>query len=268
MTNESSMRKQFKEYRRKIKNAWEEYLLLHFSLSELKRAHKEKSIVDRFKRELLIENVKYNYKDFDIHHFLEDLTKNKLNYKALIEAVSLTETFLQDLTILVYRDFPQKITHNNPDSPASEIKLIHLIVNSTDKNEMVDALIEEKVRGIFYGKPTDFFVKDKAKIGFGDYFSNNFQKAIIEFNEITARRNIFIHNNGKVDSKYLREVEGSLYKKGTIPIIDLAYVKNAFIVLRGLTALATKLVIQNTYKNDTTRMRETSMANTLNKYLK
>lgn len=268
MANERQIHKLFDEYRRKIKNTWEEYLLLHFSLSELKKTHKQNSVGNIFKRELLIEDVKLGYKDKDIHDFIENLSTNKLNYKTLIEAVSLTETFLQDLTLLVYRDFPIKVAHNNTDAPASELKLTQLIVNSADKDEMIEALIEEKIRGIFYGKPTDFFTKDKAKIGFGNFFKSNFEEAITEFNEITARRNVFIHNNGKVDSKYIREVDDSQYTKGQKPKIDKAYLKHSIIVLRGLAALSTKLVFQNIYSQDISRKRVTKMAKTLDVYLK
>jgi hypothetical protein len=85
MTNEKQIHRLFNEYRRKIKDIWEEYLLLHFSLTELKKAHKKESIGNEFKRELLLENVMIDYKDMDIHHFIENLITNKLNYKTLIE---------------------------------------------------------------------------------------------------------------------------------------------------------------------------------------
>lgn len=268
MKNNKAIQKLFNEYRRKIKNTWEEYLLLHYSLSVLKTSHKKKSIGIQFKRELLTENVKMDYKDRDIHNFIENIKNNKLNYKTLIEAVSLTETFLQDLTVLVYRDFPLKVAHKSTDSLASELKLTQLIVSSADKNEMIEALIEEKVRSIFYGKPADIFIKDKCKIGFGDFFVSNFQNAILEFNEILARRNIFIHNNGMVDSKYLREVESTTLKKGQTPKINKAYINHAIVVLRGLSALSTKLVLQNIYKIDVSRRRVTKIAKTLDEYLK
>jgi hypothetical protein len=267
MANDKQIPKLFDEYRRKIKNTWEEYLLLQFSLSELKKTHKNASIGPHFKRELLLNNEKLEYKDKDIHNFIVNLEVNKLGYKTLIEAVSLTETFLQDLTTLVYEDYPIKVAHNNPDSPASELKLTQLIVTAANKEEMIEALIEEKVRGIFYGKPTDFFVKDKAKIGFGDFFKLNFQKAITEFSEITARRNIFIHSNGKVDSKYLREVDNPQYGKGQKPILDKNYIRHSIIVLRGLSAVSTTLVLQNIYSKNISRMRIKRMTKTLDEYL-
>lgn len=267
MTNAKQIHSSFNQYRRKIKNIWEEYLLLNFSLDELKKAHKENSVGTIFKRELLIEDRKLDYKDKDIHDFIENLRKNKLSYKTLIEAVSLTETFLQDLTIFVYRDFPVKVAHNNSDSPASELKLTQLIVNSSNKEEMIEALIEEKVRGIFYGKPADFFVKDKAKIGFGTFFKSNFLVAMTEFNEITARRNVFIHNNGKVDSKYLREVENPQFNKGQKPELEKEYIKHSIIILRGLAAISTKLILENIYNQDVSHKRITSMSKTLEDYL-
>jgi len=265
--NDKNINKLFYNYKRRIKNVWEEYLLIKFSLDELKKNHKKKSIGSRFKRELLLEEVKWDYKDMDIHDFIESIRKNKLDSKTLIEAVSLTETFLQDLTSNVYKDFPLKVTHNNPDSVSSEIKLTKLIVSSANRDEMINALVEEKVRSIFYGKPVEFFEKDKAKIGINSYFKSQSQKALTEFTEIIATRNIIIHNNGNVDSKYLREVKNSTYSKGNKIKVDKEFIRNSIIVLRGLSATTTKLVLENTYNIDVSNKRITRMAKTLNTYL-
>jgi hypothetical protein len=258
----------FDDYRRQIKNIWEEYLLLNFSLTEIKSIHKKKSIGSQFKRELLIENIKLDYKDKDIHDFIESLLRNKLGYKTLIESVSITENYLQNVTTFVYRDHPAKLTNSNPDSPASELKLTHLIVNSSTKQEMIESLIEEKIRGIFYGKPTDFFEKDKAKIGLGDMIKNNYQKGILEYGEIVGRRNVVIHNSGRVDSKYLRENPTMTFSKGQKVSVDKTYLRHAIIILRGLSALTTQLVLQNIYSVNTSRLRVTRMSKTLQEYLK
>jgi type I site-specific restriction endonuclease len=77
----------------------------------------------------------------------------------------------------------------------------------------------------------------------------------------------FIHNDGKVDSKYIREVENPQYSKGQKPKIDKDYIKHTVIVLRGLAALSTKLVLQNTYKQNVSDKRVSKMAKTLDEYV-
>jgi hypothetical protein len=268
MNNIGKILFKFDEYRKDIKNVWEEYLLLNYSLSNTKSAHKLRSIGADFKREHLIENITVNYKDKDIHHFIDRLVKHKLGYKTLVEAVSLTENYLQNITGYIYSDFPIKLTNSNPDTPASELKLTSLIVSSNSKEEMIEAIIEEKIRSIFYGKPTDFFTKDKAKVGLGDHIKTDFDKAIKQYGEITARRNIIIHNSGKVDSKYIREVSATTFKKGAKVPVDKDYLKNAVIVLRGLSAMTTHQAIKNTYNGSVDRHRVAKMSKTLLEYLK
>jgi hypothetical protein len=266
MGNESKILRHFDEYRRLIKNTWEEYLLLNFSLTRLKEIHKKKSISTDFKRELLLENARLDYKDKDIHLFIKSIIDHKLGFKTLIEAVSLTENYLQILTALVYRDFPLRLTNSNPDSPQSELKLTNLIITSASRDDIIEALIEEKIRGIFYGKPTDFFEKDKAKIGLNDFIKINYPKSIIQYGEITARRNLVVHNSGKVDSKYLREVAGTSYTKGQKIQIDKPYIKNSIIILRGISAVTTQLVLQNIYNKNVSKVRVARIANTLKIY--
>jgi hypothetical protein len=247
MSNIKQIIRRFSLYRRDIKNVWEEFNLINHSLKEARELQKHKSYITPFQRELLLDNTIYEYKDQDVYNFIARLTNEKLPQKSLVEAVASTETYLQDLTALVYRDFPGKVTHQNADTPQSQLKLTQLIVNSVDKTEMIEKLIEEKIRGIFYGNPVDFFTKDKAQIGINDFIKNNCVKGIAEYSEIIARRNIIIHNDNKVDSKYIKEVVGTAFTVGQKPTTDKPYLRKSIITLRGASALATKLCLENIY---------------------
>ncbi|MFP9098467.1 hypothetical protein ACLI09_05375 [Flavobacterium sp. RHBU_24] len=257
--------KRFYVYKRDIKNVWEEYNLINYSLLEVKNLQKNKSFTEPFERELLLASDKYPYKDYDIHLFIDRLTKQKMPQKSLTEAIAVTETYLQDLIAFVYQDYPLKVTHQNPDSPQSQLKLTHLIVSSNSREEIIDKLIEEKIRGIFYGNPVDFFLKDKAQIGFGIAFQN-YVTAIDLYTEIVARRNIIIHNDNKVDSKYIREVKNCALTIGQQPLSDKEYVKKTVIILRSLAAISTKLVINNIYTHSISGKRIDKMAETGIKY--
>lgn len=114
---------------------------------------------------------------------------------------------------------------------------------------MLERVIEEKVRSLFYGAPSDFFVKDKAKLGFGDHFSKHFAGAIAQYAEITARRNVLIHNDGRVDRKYLREVPGIALTLGQKVDVDAEYLRSTLTTLRGLCAHAGVLVCERAYDN-------------------
>jgi hypothetical protein len=57
------------------------------------------------------------------------------------------------------------------------------------------------------------------------------------------------------------------YSKGQKPKIDKAYIKHTVIVLRGLAALSTKLVLQNIYKQNVSDKRVTKMAKTLDEFV-
>lgn len=112
---------------------------------------------------------------------------------------------------------------------------------------MISKIAEEKIRGIFYGKPTDFFTKDKARIGIDKNINTYFKSAIEHYQEILARRNAFTHNGGKVDRKYLREVKSSTFKIGDRPRVDKTYLKQSIQVLHGLSSVATKQALEANY---------------------
>lgn len=180
--------------------------------------------------------------------------------RSLFEAVSLTENYLQDLTYRIYRDHTHKLS-GTEETPEQKEKLIKIILESEEKDEMIAKIAEEKIRGIFYGKPSDFFTKDKAKIGIDKNIETHFKLAIEHYQEIVARRNIYVHNNGKVDRKYLREVKNSNYKLGQKPKIDKAYLKQSILILHGLSSVVTKQTIQANYP-------KAGINASLNKYIK
>jgi hypothetical protein len=165
-------------------------------------------------------------------------------------AVSQSEVFLQYIVTQVLMDFPGRLAGGGQIEQGSrESRILDIIVNSADKAEILDKLIEERVRSLFYGQPSDCFLKDKAKLGFADHFSKNYASAIEHYSEIVARRNLLIHNDGRVDRKYLREVPHTSLKLGQKAIVDQDYLRHALFTLHGLAATAGVFVCENIYKN-------------------
>jgi hypothetical protein len=100
---------------------------------------------------------------------------------------------------------------------------------------------------IFYGNPLDFFQKDKARLEFKDFFKSNYQPQLEQYTEIVARRNIIVHNGGKVDRKYLREVNGATAKLGSVVYLSSDYLRESIVIMEGLGAVATKLILERIY---------------------
>jgi hypothetical protein len=235
----------FINYRRSIINIWRDFDFIQQTVGDFKSKVVAKTIPS-----LKIKNHNDNgFKEFhanDINGICDRLLFSTNAKKALINSVSLTENYLQTLGETIYKTYPEKI--NSKDSVeviGQQVKLMQVIMDSATKEEILDKLIEEKLRGIFYGNPIDFFEKDKGKLGFGTTFKDTYSKALTHYAEVINRRNINIHNQGMVDRKYIRET-GSTLKLGTKPRIDETYLKNAIMLLLGMAGMATKLVLERT----------------------
>lgn len=241
--------KRYKAYRKVMMDIWEDYQFFEFYLPLLHKGIKTEKI-PTLNFELMLTEKKVKGKVSDLLGVIDHLTKKVIPYRGLIEAVSATERFMQEITFRVYRDFPFRMAGKSAeqkDQEEQKDKLLKIVIDSADREEIIKKISEEKIRSIFYGNPTDFFTKDKANIGLGEYIKNNYNKAIGSYQEIVARRNIAIHNNGRVDRKYLREVKGCSDKLGQKVQISREYFKTALVILRGLATVTVVKVTENCY---------------------
>ena len=240
------VQKDFIDFRRSLINIWRDYNFIQQTVADFKDKVIEKSITS-----VLIRNHNDNgYKEFhakDVNGICNRLLFSTNARKALINSVSLTENYLQTLAQVIYETYPERIsTKESVEVVGQQVKLMQVIMESQTREEIIEKLIEEKLRGIFYGNPIDFFEKDKGKLGFGSTFKDIYPKALTHYAEVINRRNINIHNQGKIDRKYLRET-GLNLKLGTKPRIDESYLKSAILLLLGISGTATKLVLTRTF---------------------
>lgn len=243
------IQKDFINFRRSLINIWRDYFFIQKTVADYKQKIIAKEITEtEIKNHNDNGTKKFGAKD--INGLCDRLMYSANPKKALINSVSLTENYLQLLANTIYLTYPDKI--NSKDSVeviGQQVKIMQVIFDSDNKAEMIDKLIEEKLRGIFYGNPIDFFEKDKGKLGFGNLFASKYAKALVEYAEIINRRNINIHNQGMIDRKYIRETKSTL-KLGTKPKIDEPYLKNAIMLLLGMAGMSTKLVLENLLNAD------------------
>jgi hypothetical protein len=239
----------FRGYDKTIRDIWEVYQFHNFYLPRIHELIKKKNMPALSIASLGALRPK-EQKPRDtlgaISHIMSQVTMQR----SLVAAVAQSEAFLQYLVTRVLRDYPKRLlASTQSEQGPRESKLLEIIVNSSDQGEMLEKLIEERVRGLFYGVPGDFFVKDKARLGFGDHFLSHYGAAVGRYVEILARRNLLIHNDGRVDRKYLREVPSStLTFKQRVPI-DEPYLRDALLTLRGLCATAGVLVCERVYSS-------------------
>ncbi len=247
----------FKAYSSDMKDVWESYIFINKYMNEIHPLIKDDTLppfsviplsaIDEKEIKISKKNT-YGY----IHHIVEKVKPER----SLITAVALTEDFLQDMVKIVYKAFPDKISGADKDTPDRVEKVTELILQSTDKDEIIDRLIEEKVRGIFYGNPVDFFMKDKKlKLGFGTLFKDNHSANINIYSEIIARRNIYTHNGGRVDRKYLQESNANNIKLGNKLKITEEYLKESIFILRGLASVSAFMVNRRIFQSAPTEGR-------------
>ena len=241
----SEIVKRFKSYNSEINEVFEDYLFIEHYYPILHKKIKDGTIeLMAFESAYTAHKAPFK-KDF-IYGVISRMTRKSNPVRSFIEAVTLTENYLQSIIYRIYRDFPYKLETKDEVTEQRE-KLLRLIIKSADKEEMINKIAEEKIRSIFYGNPVDFFSKDKAKIGIGTFIKDNYKKALEEYSEIIARRNIFIHNEGKVDNKYIKEVNNTTLQPGGRPKIDKEYIRNTIKILRSLSLIATNLALTNSY---------------------
>lgn len=241
----------FKNHRKDLRDTWESFCLIDTYMPPVHGRVKRGDEAPLSLKLIFAPHTK-QYSKEDTYGALSSLLSKRNPRRTLIDALISTENYLSDLVSTVYNEYPGRLggkSSGEVESPTETQKMLDVILSSADKSEMIARIIEEKVRSIFYGNPADFFLKDKAKLGFGDFFKTPKVKPLVDsFVEATARRNIIVHNGGKVDRKYLREVQNPQFRLGQVVPISAEYLRTTIGDLECVSAAATNLVITQVCK--------------------
>lgn len=241
----------YKGFQKDQRDVWESFCIVDFYGPKIKDAVKS-GVLPPLDIDRVWNNSSRTLDKDDTYGALSSLVRKGNYRRTLLEAVLLFEDYMSDLISGVYVDYPMKLqSEATPDgdseSKSGYQKLVRLVLDSKDRDEVIDRLVEEKVRGIFYGNPVDVFLKDKAKMEFGSYFKDTHKAQVDAFKKIVAARNLIAHNNGRIDRKYQREADPAA-TLGRSLVIDRQFLKDSIYVLSLLAAHATRLVIENIYK--------------------
>lgn len=178
---------------------------------------------------------------------VERLSRREIPEGVFLNALGLFEAFVCDIAKEAYMALPDrflrpKLLGGKAPGAATEReneKLLVMLLESTTREEALERYVEERLRGVFYGNPTEVFTKDKLRLGIAEDMKKYCATEMELYGEAVARRNVLVHNMGRVDRKYLREVPNSNLKCEERVQIDSTYL---FEVLRTLNELAKRYV--------------------------
>lgn len=242
----------FASFNTQLNEIWEDFKSLDFYLFEVHKLTKAGSIERVTIQRLVSKPSMEKLSASAVYGIIDRIRGKAAGRHAFVDAIAAFEHFISMLVFKVYLDFPRKLRGVSRavenETSARHQKLLDIIFDSVDRYEMIHKLIEEKVRSIFYGNPVDLFSKDKALIEFGTHFKEHKALLLTELAEVIARRNVIMHNEGRVDRKYLNEVANSTLKLGQKVSVDEIYLRRALLVMKDLAADAAQLVATNIYK--------------------
>lgn len=150
------------------------------------------------------------------------------------------EEFISNFLGELYIMFPQKYL-DNQSVTFSELSSANINdVKQLIVNRQLDAIMRESFKEWFK-------IFSSHKLSFEHYVDE-----MKTLEEIYARRNVFVHNSGRVNESYLGLVKNSPYKVGDALAVDKEYLANAFdainILIFAIMIEAVKLV--KTDKNE------------------
>jgi hypothetical protein len=238
----------FKNYRRRIQGIWLSYSLVHHYSFVLHNSIRNDEIETLRFRPFMATSDKHLSK-VDTISYLINLRERDNPRRTLLDGLGLFEDFLGRLVDFVYEDYPGKLLGGDIEQSEQQSKLLRIIIDSNSREEILRRIAEERIRTIFYGNPVHFFTKDKAKLEFGNYFTSR-TKAMAQFQELMARRNVIVHNGGRVDRKYLAETNNKSFKLDQAVSLEQDYIRESLILLECLGGAVATKVLCNVYKEE------------------
>lgn len=229
----TNIHNEYKKYRGQMNNIWEEYTFLEEMIRHSPK--REYQVLSLYNNSI---KTKRSKDAGGMQNRFLDGNNSKAHF---LDTVELFEYYVATLVKKVYIDYPDRLRGIN------DSKALDAILNNTYKGDMINCLVEEKVRSIFYGNIKDIFIKDKCGIGINQNFAVDYKNELDLLTEIVGRRNIIIHNSGRVDSKYLKENRSSKLIKGQKVQISEKYLRGTIGLLEGLAAKLTVSILSRTY---------------------
>lgn len=153
--------------------------------------------------------------------------------RGLIAAVSSFELHLGSIAKLVYLNTdPSTVISLEDASDARIKKLVSWVFDSADREELIDQILDDKIRSVLSDGIVEVLMKDRLKLGLGRHFQTGHDEVLDLYGEISARRNVIIHQGGRADRAYRARHDG--VRVGQRLIVGESYLASALAVMRHL----------------------------------
>lgn len=179
--------------------------------------------------------------DAELKEIYDHYTSSGVFEAFLVSSVSQFESFLADVLIVFLEHYPQRITETVQGIPACPGVSAKDLVAAEDKEELVQRVLSDHVANVFRQRPSLYMaylaklVSVKNDPSFADYF------------EVTATRDLVVHNNNVVNALYLDK--SGTKARGVIGeklCVDESYYYSALAKLKKVSG-AIKRDVENKY---------------------
>jgi len=211
---------------------------------ELAQTVKMEEIVVEHDKEIRKEIPDDEKKDFI--KSLEDQMKNREYYfdfilsHSLIFAKSLFDNYISNVIEFIYNTYPSILTSKKKQIYYSEV------FEHDTMEELLNYIIEKELYDIGYMsfRALETYFEDILCLKL--ILDESDIKKIIKIFEI---RNIYVHNNGVVNKKFIRMVKSDDYKEGDEIKLNFQLVVNYFLIIRRVTNALDMQIYNKFYKD-------------------
>lgn len=139
--------------------------------------------------------------DKDLKETYDQFINRSLYENFIVTSVSQFEAFLVYVLKLIILNYPHKLSISAKNTDSNKKVDLDIILESSDKEEIISRMINERVNQISYLPPNDYLQYFKNVTGI-----NISKKEFHNYVEIKATRDLLIHNSGIINHIYLSKV--------------------------------------------------------------
>ena len=229
MRNSNFSKRIYKEHVKLYRYINDECIFLHLAVPLLKKSLDD--IQSKEKKEFLFPVPKKGKKVFSrrekeevVELIKRQLTKDLFS-KNIVLLISRMETHLQNCMRRAIKAYPQKLSILTGEKVVISTPTL---INASDKEDLLDEIIEQKCSEIMFLSPQQYIQKFKQVL------SIDIPESLIgRYIEIKAARDLIIHGDGTANHHYLKKAgDYARAKIGESLSIDEKYYESVVIILK------------------------------------
>lgn len=165
---------------------------------------------------------------------IADKIKFKEYVQSLIFAITLTESYLAEMLIIVLRSYPEKLLISTKGNEVNDGAMYSVDMKDILKLRNFDALImdkaEQRVREVIFATPRAYAVYINKVLSF-----NIANETLEHFSEIKATRDIYVHGDGIANKIYeLKAGKLARGNSGQKLVVDGRYLKSSVSCMKDI----------------------------------